>query len=81
VTPERRWQWKDVSEFDERIGDPLYFDHATADGIRAEGNRLINRIEAGEYPFDGTHTDFRPDRGWPSLRLTDTPGFPLHRPA
>jgi hypothetical protein len=81
VTPQRQWEWKDVDEFKERIGDPLYFDSATAETIRAEGNRLIKLIEAGDSPFDGTHTDFRPDPDWPALRLADTVGFPLHRPA
>lgn len=81
VTPQRQWEWKDADEFDERLGDPLYFDSATAETIRAEGNRLIKLIEAGDFPFDGTHTDFRPDPDWPALRLTDTLEFPLHRPA
>ncbi|MFU8854788.1 hypothetical protein ACNAW0_28045 [Micromonospora sp. SL1-18] len=26
-------------------------------------------IAAGEFPFDGTYTDFRPDHRWPVLRL------------
>lgn len=81
VTPQREWEWKDVDEFDGRIGDPIYFDADTAETIRAEGNRLIKQIEAGEFPFDGAYTDFQPSPGWPALRLTDTPQFPLHRPA
>jgi hypothetical protein len=81
VTPQRTWEWKDADEFDGRIGDPMYFDEATAAAIRAEGDRIVTRIEAGEFPFDGTYTDFRPDPAWPPLRLTGTPDFPLHRPA
>ncbi|GAA2715662.1 hypothetical protein Apa02nite_083030 [Actinoplanes palleronii] len=81
VTPQREWEWKDVDEFDERIGDPSYFDADTAETIRAEGNRLIKQIEAREFPFDGTYTDFQPSPEWPALRLTDSPQFPLHRPA
>ncbi|MGC5018019.1 DUF402 domain-containing protein [Micromonospora sp. DT47] len=69
VTPERRWEWKDTDEFDARIGNPLYFDRATAAAVRAEGARLITLVEAGDFPFDGTYTDFRPDRTWPALRL------------
>ncbi|WP_213454321.1 hypothetical protein [Rhizomonospora bruguierae] len=64
-----------------RTGDPLYFDSATAETIRSEGHRLIKLIEAGEFPFDGTHTDFRPDPEWPTLRLTNTLDFPSGRPA
>lgn len=81
VTPQREWERKDTDEFDERIGDPAYFDADTAVTIRAEGNRLIKQIEAGEFPFDGTYTDFQPSPQWQALRLTDTPEFPLHRPA
>ncbi|WP_446219292.1 DUF402 domain-containing protein [Micromonospora sp. IBHARD004] len=69
VTPDRQWEWKDTDEFDERIGHPLYFDEATAAVVRAEGDRLVKLIEAGEFPFDGTWTDFRPDGHWPPLRL------------
>jgi hypothetical protein len=32
--------------------------------VWAEGRRMIARIEAGEFPFDGTWTDFRPDPAW-----------------
>jgi Protein of unknown function (DUF402) len=81
VTPQRQWEWKDVDEFDGRIGEPLYFDSAAAKAIRAEGERLIKLIGAGDFPFDGTHTDFCPDPGWPLLRLSDDMKFPLHRPA
>ncbi|SBT37090.1 DUF402 domain-containing protein [Micromonospora auratinigra] len=70
VTPEREWRWKDADELAERTGHPLYLDRAGADAVRAEADRLVALIEAGGYPFDGTHTDFRPDPGWPArLRL------------
>jgi protein associated with RNAse G/E len=71
VTRQRRWQWKDVDEFDERIGEPFYFDRVAGEAIRAEGRRLIKLIEAGDFPFDGTYTDFRPDPGWPLPRLDE----------
>ncbi|WP_200215255.1 DUF402 domain-containing protein [Micromonospora coerulea] len=69
VTPQRQWEWKDADEFDGRIGHPLYFDQETAAEVRAEGDRLTKLIEAGEFPFDGAYTDFRPDPHWPALRL------------
>lgn len=69
VTPQRQWEWKDADEFEGRIGNPLYFDRASAEAVRAEGERLVKLIEAGDFPFDGTHTDFRPDPHWPPLRL------------
>ena len=71
VTPRRRWRWKDSDELDRRVGHPLYFDGATAQAIRADGERLVAAIEAGDFPFDGTHTDFRPDPSWPVPRLSD----------
>ncbi|GIE98774.1 DUF402 domain-containing protein [Paractinoplanes rishiriensis] len=70
VTPQRRWEWKDADEFDRRIGHPLYFDKATARTIRSTGEQLIRAIEAADFPFDGTHTGFRPDPTWPVPRLT-----------
>jgi len=81
ATPQRQWEWKDADEFDEHICNLLYFDSAAAAAIQAEGHRLIKLIEAGEFPFDGTHTGFRPDPDWPTLRLTGTPDFPSRRPA
>ena len=29
--------------------------------VWAEGRRVVELIEAGAFPFDGTRTDFRPD--------------------
>jgi hypothetical protein len=68
VAPDRTWVWKDEDEMAERIGWPHYFDQDGADRSRAEGERLIELVEAGEYPFDGTYTDFRPDPAWQSPR-------------
>ncbi|MET8154138.1 DUF402 domain-containing protein [Actinoplanes sp. NPDC049668] len=74
VTPQREWEWKDADEFERRIGHPLYFDSAGASAIRAEGERLIEMIVAGRFPFDGTLTDFRPDPAWSPPRLGGGPG-------
>jgi hypothetical protein len=71
VTPQRRWEWKDADEFDRRTGHPLYFDGAAAQAIRAEGERLTKVIEDGGFPFDGTHTGFRPGPAWPVPRFGD----------
>jgi protein associated with RNAse G/E len=69
VEPDRRWQWKDEDELASRTGRPLYFDRAEATAIRAEGQRLIDLAEAGAFPFDGTHIDFKPDPAWSPLDL------------
>jgi hypothetical protein len=81
VTPQRQWEWKDVHEFDERIGHPHYFDNTAAEAIRTEGMRLIKLIDEEDFPCDGTHTDFRPNPDWPALRLDDDKWFALHRSA
>ncbi|AEV85280.1 hypothetical protein ACWT_4260 [Actinoplanes sp. SE50] len=69
--PARNWEWKDTDEFAELTGHPLYFDSAEAAVIEAEAARLITLLEAGDFPFDGTFTGFRPDPAWDPPRLTD----------
>jgi len=69
VEPDRTWSWKDEDELAARTGKPGYFDRAEAEAIRADGERLAGLVEAGEFPFDGTHTGFRPDPGWGPLPL------------
>ncbi|UQU68438.1 DUF402 domain-containing protein [Couchioplanes caeruleus] len=69
VRPDRTWEWKDEDEFTERLAFPgHYWVHDEA-AVRAEGLRVVKAIEAGEFPFDGTWTDFRPDPSWPVLTL------------
>jgi hypothetical protein len=65
VPPDRRWQWKDEEEFAERLAVPEHYWVPDAAPVRAEGERVIKLIEAGEFPFDGTWCDFRPDPAWP----------------
>ena len=64
VAPDRTWQWKDEDEFTERLALPEHYWVADADTVRAEGRRVIKLIEAGDFPFDGTWTDFVPDPAW-----------------
>lgn len=63
--PDRTWRWKDEDEFAERLALPEHYWVPDPDAVRAEGRRVIKKIEAGEFPFDGTWTDFRPDPEWP----------------
>jgi Protein of unknown function (DUF402) len=67
VFPDRTWEWKDEDEFAERLAFPQHYWVHDEAAVRAEGLRVIKRIEAGEFPFDGTWTDFRPDPAWPVL--------------
>jgi hypothetical protein len=74
VHPDRTWEWKDEDEFGERLTIPDHYwvrDEAT---VWAEGRRVIEVIEAGGFPFDGTWTDFEPDPAWP-VPATIAPGW------
>jgi hypothetical protein len=64
VAPDLSWQWKDEDEFASRLVHPddYWVDDEAA--VRAEGERLIKLAEAGQFPFDGTMRDFRPDPAW-----------------
>jgi hypothetical protein len=65
VPPDRRWQWKDEGEFVERLGFPEHYWVRDGAAVRAEGLRVIETIEAGAFPFDGTWCDYRPaDPAW-----------------
>ncbi|MEV6848393.1 DUF402 domain-containing protein [Actinoplanes sp. NPDC051411] len=65
ATLDRRWEWKDEDEFAERLAFPEHYWVPDEAAVWAEGRKVIKLIEAGEFPFDGTWTDFRPDPSWP----------------
>lgn len=64
VTTDRSWQWKDEDEFAERLAHRRHYWVPDEAAVRAEGQRVIKVIEAGDFPFDGTWCDFRPDPAW-----------------
>jgi hypothetical protein len=64
VWPDRSWQWKDEDEMAERLEHPEHYWVVDEAAVRAEGQRMIALAEAGEYPFDGSWIDFRPDPAW-----------------
>jgi hypothetical protein len=64
VQPDRSWQWKDEEEFLERLAIPEHYWVADEAAVRAEGERVVKIIEAGEFPFDGTWCDFQPPPHW-----------------
>lgn len=64
VEPSRRWRWKDEDEFEAATREGSDWSEADAAEIRAEGERLASRVEAGVFPFDGSWCDFRPDPTW-----------------
>jgi hypothetical protein len=65
VRPDLSWEWKDEDEFAERLALPEHYWVGDAAAVWAEGRRVVKMIEAGEFPFDGTWTDFEPDPSWP----------------
>jgi len=64
VDPALNWSWKDEHELADavRIGR---FSPDEADAIRAEGERVIARIEARAWPFNTGYETWRPDPAWP----------------
>ena len=60
IGPDRAWAWKDEDELADavRIGR---FSPREAAAVRATGERLIPRIEHGDWPFDDALTGWRPD--------------------
>jgi Protein of unknown function (DUF402) len=64
VYPDRQWEWKDAHELTERLAHPEHYWVSDEAAVWAEGRRLIALAEAGEFPFDGTWVDFRPDPAW-----------------
>jgi hypothetical protein len=73
VEPDRTWRWKDEDTFADCIGRPGFWTTAEAAAIRAEGERVAARADAGTFPFDGTWKDFRPDPAWPLPSLPQLP--------
>jgi hypothetical protein len=64
VWPDLSWEWKDEEEFVERLAFPDHYWVRDEAAVRAEGERVIKLVEAGEFPFDGTWCDFVPDPAW-----------------
>ncbi|HEV7706911.1 MAG TPA: DUF402 domain-containing protein [Asanoa sp.] len=64
VDPDRSWRWKDEDELAAKTGSRHYWDAAGAATIRENGLAVIELIEAGKFPFDGTWCDLRPDPTW-----------------
>jgi hypothetical protein len=65
VAPDRSWVWKDEGEFTERLAYPDDYWVTDEAAVRAEGERVIKQVEAGQFPFDGTWVDFEPEPTWP----------------
>jgi len=64
VASDRTWRWKDEDEFAYHLAHPGVYWVDDAESVRAEGERVIKVVGAGEFPFDGTGTDYHPDPLW-----------------
>lgn len=80
VEPDNSWHWKDLDEFEQRTGHPLYWTAEEALSIRRSGDELADLAQAAKFPFDGTWTDLEPDldqppmsrpSGWDRSRASD----------
>ncbi|GAA0503224.1 hypothetical protein Ade02nite_36170 [Paractinoplanes deccanensis] len=69
ITPDRVARWKDEDEFAELTGRPGRWPASQAAGIHRTGEELIARAAAGEPPFDGRFTSYRPDPAWQPVSL------------
>ena len=65
-----RWKWKDEDEFEEAIAKGMLTSEK-AEVIRAEGERVIAALHAGDSPFDEPWDRWRPDPSWTVPGLPD----------
>jgi hypothetical protein len=70
IDPDRSWRWKDEDEWEDARVHGL-MDLVLLDQVRLEGERIIAEAEKGDWPFDGSLVDWRPDAGWPIPALPD----------
>jgi hypothetical protein len=70
VTPGLDWSWKDEPEF-EALTSAGKIPAEKARAIRAEGERVIRRVEAREWPFSEPWPDWRPDASWAAPQIRD----------
>jgi hypothetical protein len=73
VSPDlSEWRWKDEDRF-QVFQDLGLISLDRARELRAEGERVIRKIEARKRPFDQDWPNWRPDPSWPMPGLT--PGW------
>ena len=81
IQPDRSWHWKDEEEFADRLRTPESYWVADEQRVRAAGREVIKLAEAGDFPFDGTWTGFRPDPGWTPIAADLPAGWDRPTPA
>ncbi len=63
LTPDLQWRWKDEDEFEAMCAAGV-FSEKERRAIRAEGLRMVERIERQEWPFNSQWPRWRPDPSW-----------------
>jgi hypothetical protein len=64
VEPDRTWALKDEDEMLDGVAHGRLYWGPDERTIRSAGERAVKLVEAGEFPFDGVWTAFRPDPAW-----------------
>jgi Protein of unknown function (DUF402) len=67
IQPDRTWHWKDEDEFVARLALPDAYWVDDEQRVRRAGKEVVELVESGAFPFDGTWCDFRPDPAWPPI--------------
>jgi hypothetical protein len=63
VAPDRTWSWKDEADLEDMVAVG-YLTHEQAANARAEGERVIERIESWRAPFSDGWEAWRPRTEW-----------------
>jgi hypothetical protein len=64
IEADRSWRWKDEEEFAQRLRSPEHYWVSDEARVRRAGREVVELVEAGASPFDGSWQDFRPDPAW-----------------
>jgi hypothetical protein len=70
ITPDFAWSWKDEDEF-EAMHKAGYFSAEEVAAIRAEGEKVIARLEAREWPFNEPWHEWRPGPSLVAPKIAD----------
>jgi predicted RNA-binding protein associated with RNAse of E/G family len=66
----KSWHWKDEDELEEAQALGLISEERARE-LRAEGERVIEQMEAKKPPFDADWETWRPDPSWPAPELPE----------
>jgi protein associated with RNAse G/E len=70
VKPDLTYKWKDIEDYQRAIECEI-IPPKCIQGIEAAKLEIITRIEARQYPFDGSWLDWRPDPNWSPPKLPE----------